>query len=116
MFIPTNSDGQVFVNLRKKIIEKKFKNFSLFSYCFVRLCLNSSCLFVVYLFFLFFSFSLGVGPTCPFIQFLVRFSPETIYFVPVSISFIIIEYSLTICHFSEFFKNPVFRFHFKLVA
>ena len=51
-----------------------------------------------------------------FIHFLVRLSPETIYFVPVSISFILIEYSLTICNFSEFLKNPVFRFHFKLIA
>ena len=51
-----------------------------------------------------------------FLSFLVRFSPETIYFVPVSIFFIIIEYSLNICHFLEFFKNPVFRFHSKLVA
>ena len=51
-----------------------------------------------------------------FIHFLVRLSPETIYFVPVSISFILIEYSLTICNFSEFFKNLVFRFHFKLIA
>ena len=41
-----------------------------------------------------------------FLPFLVRFSPETIYFVLVSISFILIEYSLNICHFSEFFKNP----------
>ena len=48
--------------------------------------------------------------------FLVRLSPEIIYFVPVSILFILIEYSLTIYHFSEFFKNSVFRFHSKLVA
>ena len=51
-----------------------------------------------------------------FLSFLVRFSPETIYFVPVSISFILIEYSLNICYFSEFFKNPVFKFHSKPVA
>ena len=51
-----------------------------------------------------------------FLPFSVRFSPETIYFVMVSISFILIEYSLNIFHFSEFFKNPVFRFHPTLVA
>ena len=51
-----------------------------------------------------------------FLHFSIHFSPETIYFVPVSISFILIEYSLNICHFSEFFNNPVFRFHSKLVA
>ena len=51
-----------------------------------------------------------------FLLFLVRFNPGTIYFVPVSISFIIIEYSLNICHFSEFFKNSVFRFDSTLVA
>ena len=51
-----------------------------------------------------------------FLSFLVRFSPETNYFVPVSISFILIEYSLYICHFSEFFKILVFRFHSKPVA
>ena len=46
-----------------------------------------------------------------FFNFLVRFSSETNHFVPVSISFIIIEYSLNIFHFSRFFSNPVFRFH-----
>ena len=46
-------------------------------------------------------------PHVPFYFFLVRFSPETIYFVPVSISFIIIEYSLNICHFFlDFSKIP----------
>ena len=48
--------------------------------------------------------------------FLVCLSPETNYFVPVSILFIIIEYSLYICNFSEFFKYPVFRFHSKPVC
>ena len=51
-----------------------------------------------------------------FIPLLGPFQPETIYFVPVSISFFLIEYSLNICHFSEFFKNPIFRFHSTLVA
>ena len=51
-----------------------------------------------------------------FLHFLVRVNPETIYFVPVSISFIIIEYSLNICHFSKFLKNSVFRFHSISVA
>ena len=67
------------------------------------------CMFCLFVF--------KVGPTCPFFfHFLVRFSPETIYFVSVSIFFILIEYSLNICHFSKFFKNPVFRFHSTLVA
>ena len=51
-----------------------------------------------------------------FIHFLVRLSPKTNYFVTVSIYFILIEYSLNIFHFLEFFKNPVFRFHSKSVA
>ena len=38
-----------------------------------------------------------------FIQFLVCFSPETPYFVPVSILFILREYSLHIYYFSRFF-------------
>ena len=66
-------------------------------------------------------------PHVPFLPFSVRFSPETIYFVsvsilfiiieyslnicPVSILFILIEYSLNICHFLRFFKNLVFKFH-----
>ena len=40
-----------------------------------------------------------------------RFSPETTYFIPVSILFILLEYSLYIYHFSRFFPNPVFKFH-----
>ena len=39
-----------------------------------------------------------------FIRLLVRLSPETNYFVPVSISFIIIEYSLNIYIFRDFSK------------
>ena len=49
-------------------------------------------------------------------SFLIHLSPETNYFVRISILFIIIEYSLNIFHFSEFFKNPVFRFHSKPIA
>ena len=45
-----------------------------------------------------------------FIPFSVRFSPETIYFVPVSISFILNEYSLYTCHFRDFSKIPVSGF------
>ena len=51
-----------------------------------------------------------------FIPFFIHLSPETNYFVPVSILFILIEYSLNICHFLEFFKNSVFRFHSEPVA
>ena len=45
-----------------------------------------------------------MGPTCPFLSFSTHFSPETIYFVPVSISFIIIEYSLNMYIFRDFSK------------
>ena len=51
-----------------------------------------------------------------FLSILGPFQPGTIYFVPISISFIINEYSLNIYHFSEFFKNSVFRFHSTTVA
>ena len=113
MFISTKSDGQIFINLKKKRIKKKKIKNSLSphalyiipsaSFCF-RFCL------------LFFSFSLSGTHISLFLPFSIRFSPETIYFVRVSISFILIEFSLNICHFSEFFKNPVFRFHSTLVA
>ena len=39
-----------------------------------------------------------------FINFLVRLSPEANYFVPVSILFIIIEYSLNMYILRDFFK------------
>ena len=39
-----------------------------------------------------------------FFHFFVRFSSEINHFVPVSISFIIIEYSLNIYIFQDFFK------------
>ena len=65
----------------------------------------------------YFIFIFCVGPTCHlFFHFLIRFSSETNHFVPVSISFIIIEYSLHIYHFSRFFLNPVFKFNSTLVA
>ena len=51
-----------------------------------------------------------------FIYLLIRLSPEINHFVPVSISFIIIEYFLYICNFLEFFKNLGFRFHSKPAA
>ena len=44
-----------------------------------------------------------------FFHFLVRFNSETNHFVPVSISFIIIEYSLCIYHFSRFFLKSRFQ-------
>ena len=74
--------------------------------------------FDVFFFFLSSSFSYFFmwDPHVHFIPLLVRLSPETNYFVPVSILFILIEYSLNIFYFSEFFKNPVFRFHSKPVA
>ena len=67
--------------------------------------------------FLFYFILFEVGSTRPlFFHFLVRFSSETNYFVPVSISFIIIEYSLNIYYFSRFFSNLVFRFHSTPIA
>ena len=44
-----------------------------------------------------------------FFHLLVRFSSETNYFIPVSISFILIEYSLNICHFFEIFLKYRFQ-------
>ena len=63
VFIPTNSNCQISVNLRKKEIEKKIKkNFSPHSHFL------SVCSFIWFcLFFLF-----DVGPICPFIP---LFSP-----------------------------------------
>ena len=61
-------------------------------------------------------FSLSGTHMSLFLPFLVCFSPKTIYFVSVSVSFILIEYSLNIYHFLEFFKNPVFRFNSTFVA
>ena len=106
MFIPIKSGGQIFVNLRKnkekkKIFKKKFSGPPRLLFAFRGFILVFNfCLF-------FFRWDSYV----PFYSFLVRLSPETNYFVPVSILFILIEYSLYVCNFSEFFKNPVFRFH-----
>ena len=58
----------------------------------------SSCFYFIFLFLLMWD------PHVPLYSFLVHLSLETNYFVPVSISFIIIEYSLNICHFSAFSK------------
>ena len=82
------SDGQVSVNLRKKIIEKNSKTFlyltRILSIFFLKL--SFVCLF------LFFFFLSKWDPYVPLFHFLVRFSSETIYLVPVSILFILIEY------------------------
>ena len=43
-----------------------------------------------------------------FLHFSVHFNPETIYFVPISISFILIEYSLNIFHFFRDFSKISF--------
>ena len=89
MFDPTNSDGQNSVNQREK--EKKNKeNKKKLPY----LLSGASPPLIIHFVFLFF-FIICVGPTYHILlHFLIRFSPETIYFVPVSISFILIEYSL----------------------
>ena len=98
MFIPTNSDGQKLENLREKILKIKILKLSAphaltaaTSFCFD---------FVLHLFFFFF---FRCGTHMSLYSFLVHLSPETNYFVPVSILFILIEYSLNICHFLEFF-------------
>ena len=97
MFIPTNSDGQISVNLRKKNYRIKTKKINSLIMPSVFLSRPLLCLFV-------FGFLFQVGPTCPFFfHFSIIFSPETIYFVPISISFILNEYSLYTWHFSEFF-------------
>ena len=111
MFIPTKSDGQIFVNLRKNKEKKKYIFFLPLRNHFPRLCHSFLFLLFGFCFCFFFMWDAHV----PLLHFLVRFSPETIYFIPVSILFILIEYSLNICHFSRFFKNLVFRFHSTLV-
>ena len=105
MFIPTNSDGLIFVNLRKKKIDKKILKKKL---SFLNLLLLLTSNYSVCLLF-FFSFSLSGTHMSLFISFFVRFSPETIYFVRVSISFILIEYSLNIYHFFEIFLKSRFQ-------
>ena len=100
VFIPTNSDGQISVNLRNKLIEEKIKiKLSLLIFVLSRLMSSH--------FLLCFFFS-GTHMSL-FLSFSVRFSPETIYFVPVSISFIIIEYSLNIFHFFGIFQKSRFQ-------
>ena len=75
MFIPTNSDGQKLVNLRKKENEKNLKKILLSPpFRFVSPYLIST--------FYFFSFSLGVGPICPFIPLLGPFQPRNNLFCP----------------------------------
>ena len=89
MFIPTNSDGPISVNLRKNKEKKIFlKKFSLDLHA---LCLLSVASFWFLTFVFFF---LGGTHMSIFLHFSVHLSSETNYFVPVSISFIIIEYSL----------------------
>ena len=106
MFIPTKSDDQKLGNLRKKI--KKIIKLKIFS-----LLPNSHAAFVIlaHLMFCccFFFYSLYGTHMSLFLHFSVRFSPETIYFVPISISFILIEYSLNICHFFGIFQKSRFQ-------
>ena len=117
MFIPTKSDGQISVNLRK--IKEKKKNI-FFSPSQISFPTPGRFVVLPYVFFFvlssFFSFSLNGTHMSLFLPFSVLFSPEIIYFVSVSISSILVEYSLNICDFSEFFKNPIFKFHSISVA
>ena len=110
MFIPTKSDDQIFINLRKTNRKKK-KNLKFYlppTLCSFRLLLPPfTCCFASFYFY--FYFSLGGTHKSLFLHFSLRFSPETIYFVPVSISFIIIEYSLNICHFFRIFQKSCFQ-------
>ena len=78
MFIPTNSDGQVFVNLRKKIIEKKFKKKKKNLSPQTILPTLLSLFDLVFVFF----FILYVGPTCPLILLLGPFQPRNNLFCP----------------------------------
>ena len=82
-----NSDGRKLVNLRKKLKEKKIF-FSSDIFLKISTPPSASLLFLPLVFFFF-----KWDPNVPLFHFLVRFSPETIYVVPVSISFILIEYS-----------------------
>ena len=79
MFMPTKYGGQIFVNLRMKIWkEKNLKiNFSP-----PKLLSVPSAPFAFHLFLFFFSFSLGVGPTCPFILLIGAFKPRNKLFCP----------------------------------
>ena len=109
MFIPTKSDGQKLGNLRKKTkrINIKKKIFSVICLS-IRPFVNLGSIIVLFFVLFFVFFSSGTHMSL-FIPFSVRFSPETIYFVPVSILFILIEYSLNTCHFSEFFLKSRFQ-------
>ena len=103
MFIPTNSDGQNSVNRERDEERKIKKNNSHFS----RNSLSVSLLYDFIFFFLNLKWDLYV----PFLHFSVCFSSETIYFVTVSILFILIEYVLYICiFFWKFSKIPVSGF------
>ena len=64
MFIPTNSDGQIFVNLIMKRIEKTIKK---------KLLLSSVSSPAAKLLSLVCVFFFQVGPTCPFIPLLGPF-------------------------------------------
>ena len=81
MFDPTNSDDQKLENLRKKtkrIKLKKKNSVSSFHSSDHRLLM-----FVLFFYFLlFFSFSLVVGPTCPFITLFSPFQPRNNLFCP----------------------------------
>ena len=103
MLIPTKSGGQIFVNLRKNK-EKKNIFFSPFEKSFPT-PLPFLLIPFVWLLLLFF---LMWDPHVPLFHFLVRFSPETIYFVLVSVPSILNGKSLTICYFSGFSLKILF--------
>ena len=94
MFDPTKSDGQKLGNRRKKIKNIK-KNINFLSPSSDPLP-NENIIPFFFFFVCFSFFFFKVGLTYPLLLFSVCFSPETIYFVPVSVSSILNGNSLNI--------------------
>ena len=74
MFIPTKSGGQIFVNLRMNLREKKNKKQFYLLHAILPFAFFSM-LFDLVFFFL-------VGPTCPFIPLFGPFQPRNNLFCP----------------------------------
>ena len=75
MFIPTNSDGQNFVN-RERDEERKIKKIILTSHA--TLCPFHCCMILSFFFF----FKFEVGPTCPLFAILGPFQSRNNLFCP----------------------------------
>ena len=103
MFDPTKSDGRNSVNRREKREKKKKKKKKKYLSDAPSLSLSATPIPFVFFFF-------NWDPHVPFFfHFLIRFSPETIYFVPVSISFILIEYFFKYFPFYGIFQKSRFQ-------